>query len=109
MRIAVTGDREFLDEVASELPASDAVRVERIDDATDDGDLAFSLAEVGTLVGTVVNLVSLCRTLIEVRRRNSAPTQKLRFKTALGTMEVELPHDITLETLHSQLASLVRE
>ncbi len=114
MRIAVTGDRDFLDAVSTELSLGGAGSVESIDDATDDGNLAFSLAEAATLVAIVGDLLPLCKAVIGAMRRERRPaetpvaTQTLRFKTALGTTQVDVPTDITLEELHRQLGSLVR-
>ena len=112
MRIAVSGSREFVTTVGDELPAAGAGRAERVEDAKDDSDLAFSVADVATLVGEISALMPLCELLVGVFRRRSAEepaTQTLRFKTALGMTEVQISEDITAEELYAQLGTLVRE
>lgn len=112
MRIAVSGSKDLMGALADELPTSGVGRVVRVESAKDDSDLAFSLGDVETVVSVVTGLMPFCELLVGAFRRRRAPeqpaTQTLRFKTALGTTEVQLSADITVEELHAQLETLVR-
>lgn len=59
MRMAITGDRDDLAMLAEELAAAGAGGVERVDEARDESDLQFSVADAATLVGLISALLPL--------------------------------------------------
>jgi hypothetical protein len=109
MRVSISGEKSLISAIQAQMEQDQEGQVERLEEAKDKTELAFGIGEVLTLVSIVKGITEMVKLLLEIKPKLTSGTQKLYFKTALGTTVVELSPDITAEELHQHLGTIIRQ
>ena len=106
MRISITGESDFvgvLDEDQDAFP----LEVQSVERSSDKSEQQFGLVEVATVITIVTGLVELTNAVMTLwEKRRAARDQRLRVKSPLGTVTLDLADGVDEETVRSRLAPL---
>lgn len=104
MRIRITGEKSFMDELGAEL-ARDGVRTEAVETSADRAELRLGLFEWAAILAIVVNVAKLIEYLMAIiRRLNESEKRQLEVKSAAATTVLEIRGGMTAEELARLLA-----
>ena len=105
MRIRITGEKSFIDDLSAEL-AGQGAQVEPVEGSIDRTDLALGLLEASAIIAIVVNIATLIKYLIEIARHlKDNERRRLELKTAAGTTLIDVDNKSTPENLEKQLSA----
>lgn len=104
MRIKITGEKSFMDELGAEL-ARDGVRTEAVETSADRAELRLGLFEWAAILAIVVNVAKLIEYLMAIiRRLKEGEKRQLEVKSAAATTVLEIRGGMTAEELARLLA-----
>ncbi len=105
MRVLIESDPDFIAAVTGELEADPGAEVAIADSGPDLTEQKFGFAEAAAVVAIVKGVADI---VAVVKRTLSRTTkkQKLRLKSALGSVVIEVSPDITVAELQTLLAPL---
>ena len=105
MRIRITGEKSFIDDLGAEL-ARHGEQVEPVERLIDRTEQALGLLEAAAIIGIVTNVATLIRYLIDVGRHlGDGEKRRLEVKTAAATTLIDIHNKSTPENLEKQLSS----
>lgn len=109
MRISITGEKTLIQSLQVKIEQDLESKVERIEEAKDQTELAFGVGELLTLFSVIQGCTEMVKLLMELKSNFGSQKQKLYLKTALGTTVVEISKEITAEELYQQLSTIIRQ
>jgi len=107
MRVSITAEKSLINELTTAIDQAPDNRVEKVEEAKDQTELAFGIGEILTIISVIKGISSLVEIIMKLKNKFGAKTQKLHLKTALGTAVIEISQDITPEQLRQQLATIM--
>lgn len=105
MRVLIEGDPDFISVVASEFEAEPEAEVTPVESGADLTEQKFGFAETAAVIATVKGVLELPQIIKRIANR-SKKKQKLRLKSALGSVAIEVSPETTVAELQALLAQL---
>lgn len=104
MRIRITGEKSFMDELGAEL-ARNEVPTETAEASHDRAELRLGLIEWAAIIAIVVNVAKLIEYLMAIiQHLKEGEKRRLEVKSAVATTMLEMGKGTTPEELAKQLA-----
>lgn len=104
MRIRITGEKSFMDELGAEL-ARNGVQTEAVETSADRAELRLGLFEWAAILAIVVNVAKLIEYLMAIiRRLKEGEKRQLEVKSAAAATVLEIRAGMTAEELAKLLA-----
>lgn len=105
MRVLIESDPEFIARATAELEAEPDAQVTPAEPAGDLTEQKFGFVEAAAIIAVVQGVVEIAEIVKRIVEK-SKKKQKLRVKSALATVVIEVPPDATVAQLQALLAPL---
>ena len=104
MRIRITGEKSFIDDLGAEFARHGEV-VEPVERSIDRTEQPLGLLEAAAIIGIVTNVATLIRYLIDVGRHlGDGEKRRLEVKSATADTLIDIHNKSTPENLEKQLS-----
>jgi hypothetical protein len=108
LRVSITGEADFVNSLTGLEEAP--IEIESVARHSDDTEQQFGLLELMTVIAAVKGVVELTNTILKLwESRRSQKKQRLRLKSPVGTITLELDADSTVEDVRRAIAPLFAE
>lgn len=105
MRVLIESDPDFIAVVASEFEAEPNAEATPVESRPDLTEQKFGFAETAAVIATIKGVLEMARIIKRIANRSNK-TQKLRLKSALGSVAIEVSPETTVAELQALLAPL---